>query len=84
MHIEYRLKESMPVKIIGCYITGRLCYEAGLDGFAGGCRIFQRIHAAMMQAAVKAIRGISRDRMVVVKTPASSAVAIAKFPAQAG
>jgi len=38
----------------------------------------------MSQAAVKAIRGISRDRMVVVKTPASSAVAIAKFPAQAG
>jgi hypothetical protein len=38
----------------------------------------------MMQAAVKAIRGISRDRMVVIKAPASSAVAIAKFPAPAG
>jgi len=34
----------------------------------------------MMQAAVKAIRGISRDRMVVIKAPASSTVAIAKFP----
>jgi hypothetical protein len=38
----------------------------------------------MRQAAVKAIRGISRDSMVVVKVPASSAVAIAKFPAPAG
>jgi hypothetical protein len=62
----------------------RFCYETGLDGFAGRCRIFQRIHAAMRQAAVKAIKGISRDRMVVVKAPASSAVAIAKFPAPAG
>ena len=70
----------MSVTLIVSY---RFCYEAGLDGLVGRCRIFQRIHAAMRQAAVKAIRGVSEDRMVVIKAPVSSAVAIAKLPAPA-